>query len=178
MKRRDLIASSAILSTLSGCISSLGSQTGSLQITTQPKVERDDIGVGAEVVNKQITKQTSGKISLSLKNASTNELELASLPAKPFGVLELVWNDDKTTLWSDQYETSNLVETNGKEVTVIRQAEPILRLGPGESISQVYSIGYEERNRVPHDRSLAVQRDSSNSLLIDGTRFNMEVSVS
>jgi len=177
MNRRRVISSVVIAASLSGCASSLGSQRRTLRITTQPNLGRDDLAVSAAVENEHGTDHRT-TLSLTVENTSSSELALAASPAKPFGVLELVWEDDRTTLWSDRYETSNLVETDGREVTLIRQAEPILRLERGESISQVYSIGDAESSRLPRDRPLAVQRDSSNGLTIDGTRFDVELSVS
>ena len=85
-----------------------------------------------------------GELRLAVKNESDREMELSSGAPRPFGVLRYraKADDDGATelLWTDAYEESEYVETDGRAVTAILDIGLLTTLSPGEKASRTFEI--------------------------------------
>lgn len=83
------------------------------------------------------------KIELALRNRHEGEIRVDSGPPAPFGILHYhpVGNaEDRRLLWTDAYEESGYVGTDGHEITRWNPIGLVTRVGQGESVAHAYEI--------------------------------------
>ena len=100
-----------------------------------------------------------GGLTLALRNDADRELDVNTGAPPPFGVLSFrpvdSGSDDadaessgrdrnRRTLWTDAYEESDHVHTEGGEVTAINGIGLAVTLAPGETASETYEVPVED----------------------------------
>ena len=99
-------------------------------------------------------------LKLALRNDADRELDVNTGAPPPFGVLsfrpvEGSESDDaegegsegdgnRRTLWTDAYEESDHVHTEGSEVTAINSIGLVVTLAPGETASETYEVPVDD----------------------------------
>lgn len=100
-----------------------------------------------------------GGLKLSLRNDADRELDVNTGAPPPFGVLSFRPVDSESddadgessggdrnrrTLWTDAYEESDHVHTEGGEVTAVNDIGLVVTLAPGETASETYEVPVED----------------------------------
>ncbi|PSP78149.1 hypothetical protein BRC81_08915 [Halobacteriales archaeon QS_1_68_20] len=83
------------------------------------------------------------RLRLALHNEADVEITVMSGAPPPFGVLHARPVDDPGTghlLWSDAYEESDHVSTEGREITAIESIGLQTRVGPGDSVERAFDV--------------------------------------
>jgi hypothetical protein len=90
-----------------------------------------------------------GRLRLAIQNEGDRELRTTSGPPRPFGIVRCHPKGDsakghpETThlLWTDAYEASDHVRTEGREVKRVEDVALVTTLAPGESASETFHVG-------------------------------------
>ena len=107
--------------------------------------KRNPLPVSVSAAFADATKANGGKLRLTLRNDGESEVKLTSGAPKPFGVLHFRPKGDgdeenRRPLWTDAYEQSQYVNTDGREVKSILAIGLVTKLGPGEETSRTFEI--------------------------------------
>jgi hypothetical protein len=84
-----------------------------------------------------------GRLELSVRNESDAQLRLNTGAPRPFGVVQCHPERDSETshlLWTDAYEESGHVQTDGREIEAVDSIGLSVSLAPGESASETYEV--------------------------------------
>ncbi len=87
--------------------------------------------------------EDGARFRLALHNDGTAEIQVRSGAPRPFGVLHFQPADDPETgypLWTDAYEESEHVNTEGREVTAIQDIGLQTQVPPDESVEREFAV--------------------------------------
>ena len=117
--------------------------TVSVGITKKSPAEKLPIELGFHVGRKTITEDDPFAIEFELRNGGEEPIEVTSGAPWPFGV---VWmeregapDEPGVTLWTDAYEESSHVRTEGRRAVVVEDIGLIEEV-EGESVTETYEL--------------------------------------
>jgi hypothetical protein len=118
-------------------------------------------------VRKKITKKRYGQIKLIITNTGDSTASYITGEPEPFGVLGAGGSEGEFVLWTDAYEESSCVQTDGREIEGGCDGGPSVELDPGEDRSETY-----EFRATP-----GTYKIDSRSLEIDDVQYVVEITV-
>lgn len=83
------------------------------------------------------------RLRLALRNDADSPVEVMTGAPRPFGVLyfhPVGDPDDRRLLWSDAYEESEYVHTDGREVTAVNDIGLVVDLAPGDEADRTFVV--------------------------------------
>ena len=111
------------------------------------------------------------RLELSVRNESDAELELNTGAPRPFGVVRCHPEGDPETthlLWTDAYEESGHVQTDGREIELRNDIGFVVPLAPGESASETYEVPTDlSPGEYVVPLSLGVSREDGDSATVE-----------
>lgn len=169
MNRRHLIGRIGLASVLplAGCIGGTeaptqgdanetdGTETDDTPYTVsvdgpdESRAEELPVSLTWDIGREEITEEDPFTIEFKLANEGTEPLEVFSGAPWPFGV---IWmdrsesDDQSVTLWTDAYEDSSHVFTEGREAVEVEDIGLQETLSPGESVTETYELYHD----TPH----------------------------
>ncbi|KAB1192866.1 hypothetical protein GJR96_05160 [Haloferax sp. MBLA0076] len=106
------------------------------------------VSVGASLTDDTLS--DGARIELTLTNHDDEEVEIGSGAPRPFGILRFHprgESDRRVLLWTDAYEESSHVETDGHSIGRIEEIMELTRLKSGETVRHEFRI--EETDLQP-----------------------------
>jgi len=143
MNRREILSTLPIA--LSGCISapSRPSRDGGdgyvIDVIDRPDPEAYSIEFAVSYPDEE---RVVADLQIAVTANADETVGISTDPPRPFGILAGKEVDGAGSLafWSADYETSDLVGTEGHSLTQMTQPGLITRLQPGESVRSTYSV--------------------------------------
>ncbi|MFC4549650.1 MULTISPECIES: hypothetical protein [Halorussus] len=107
--------------------------------------KRESLPVSVSAAFADATTASGGELRLALRNDGDSEVRITCGAPKPFGVLHFRPKGDtdgkqRRLLWTDAYEESQYVNTDGREVTSILDIGLATKLGPGEEATRTFEL--------------------------------------
>ena len=113
---------------------------GTFYTTYVEKRESVPVSLSAEFTDATAD---GGALRLELRNESDAELRISSGAPRPFGVLNYHPKGDESssaTLWTDAYEETNYVKTEGESVTMVLSIGLMTKVAPGETVGRTFEV--------------------------------------
>src|SRR6056297_3538573 len=110
------------------------------------------VSLSASVGDATLGADDDARLRLALHNERDGPIEVSSGAPRPFGVLTFHPEGDDTTghlLWSDAYEESNYVQTDGHDVGAINSIGLVTTVAAGETTGRTFEI---EQSDLPTGR--------------------------
>lgn len=191
MRRRTVLelAATGLGIAGAGCLgdgSSDGSRTGealytvSVGTVAESPTEELPLELGFDVDRETITENDPFTIEFELRNEGDEPIELSSGAPWPFGVLWMqreAPDGPGVTLWTDAYEESTHVGTEGRHVTDVQDIGIIEELDGGESVSETYELHGDTPGLEPGTCRLRIGVGARSDAVSEGASFDFELVV-
>ncbi|WP_114577517.1 hypothetical protein [Saliphagus sp. LR7] len=100
-----------------------------------------------ELVDPHVEPESPAALEATLTNTAEEAILVTSGAPAPFGVLRAESdNGDAITLWSDAYEETDHVQTDGKDLETFTNVALVSEFEPEESITRTFEIHAETSN--------------------------------
>ncbi|WP_122089416.1 hypothetical protein [Halalkalicoccus subterraneus] len=156
--------------------------TVSVAIAEESPTENLPLELGFDVRRESITEDDPFGIEFALRNEGDEPIEVSSGAPWPFGVpwLEPTDASDEpgVTLWTDAYEKSSHVGTNGRHVTAVQDIGLVEELEGGESVTRTYELYSDTPGLEPETYRFRIGVGARSGEVSEGAAFYFELVVS
>ncbi|MDL5361951.1 hypothetical protein [Halalkalicoccus sp. NIPERK01] len=150
--------------------------TVSVAVTEESPAEKLPLELDFAVGRETITEDDPFEIEFELRNEGDEPIEVSSGAPWPFGVLWMERKDAPdepgVTLWTDAYEGSSHVGTEGRRVTWVQDIGLVEDVAGGESVADTYELHGDTPGLAPETYRFSIgvgvrARDASESVSAD-----------
>lgn len=123
--------------------------TVSVEVTDESRAEELPLSLTWDIGREEITEEDPFTIEFILANEGTEPLKVFSGAPWPF---EVIWmdhggsDDQSVTLWTDAYEESSHVNTEGRKAVEVENIGLQETLPAGESVTETYELYHDTPN--------------------------------
>jgi hypothetical protein len=109
------------------------------------------VSLSASVPDATLGADDDARLRLTLRNERDGPIEVSSGAPRPFGILYFhpEGGDERYLLWSDAYEESEYVQTDGHDVKMVADIGLVTEVAAGETAARTFEI---EQSDLPTGR--------------------------